>query len=86
MATYMTWKEMYQKAYDPAHMDLGSAGTNAGIALRNFSIKGEYNPIIRNITRIPIEMAFFTIGDECSRVHTLWKVEKYKPKRKLLYR
>ncbi len=73
MTTYMTWLEMYQSAYDPLHMDLGSGGRNAALALRQFDLQGEEHLLTRKISHSPLERAFFAMGDEVSRVNTkLW--------------
>ncbi len=84
MTTYMTWLEMYQRAYDPQHMDLGNEGRNAARALRQFDFQGEEHPLTRKISHSPLERAFFAMGDEVSRVNTkLWNFNGgyRKPKR-----
>ena len=83
MTTYLTWKEMYQRAYDPKYMDLGSAGRNAALALRQFDLQGEQHPHIRQVSHSPLERAFFAMGDEASRVNTkLWNFTGNKRKQK----
>lgn len=73
MTTYLTWKEMYQQAYDPQYMDSGPGGTSAAIALRHFDLQGEQHPQTRRLSHSPLERAFFAIGDEVSRVNgKLW--------------
>ena len=83
MTNYLTWKEMYQRAYDPLYMDLGSTGRNAALALRQFDFQGEQHPHIRQVAHSPLERAFFTMGDEASRVNTkLWNFTGNKRKQK----
>ena len=73
MTAYLTWKEMYQRAYDPVYMDLGSTGRNAALALREFDLRGEQHPQTRQLAPSPLERAFFATGDEASRINNkLW--------------
>lgn len=75
---------MYQRAYDPLYMDLGSTGRNAALALRQFDLQGEQHPHIRQIAHSPLERAFFTTGDEASRVNAkLWNFAGKRRERKL---
>jgi len=74
---------MYQRAYDPAYMDLDSNGTNAARALREFDLKAEQHPQTRQLAHSPLERAFFGIGDEASRINSkLWNFTGYKHKQK----
>ena len=83
MTTYLTWMEMYQRAYDPQYMDGGSNGTKAAIALRHFDLQGEQHPQTRQVSHSPLERAFFAIGDECSRVNgKLWNFAGNKRKQR----
>lgn len=83
MTTYLTWKEMYQQAYDPQYMDFGSNGTNAARALWHFDLQGEQHPQTRQLSHSPLERAFFAIGDEVSRVNgKLWNFQGRKESRK----
>ena len=76
MTTYLTWKEMYQRAYDPQYMDSGYNGTNAAIALRQFDLQGEQHLQTRQLSHSPLERAFFAMGDEVSRVNSkLWNFQ-----------
>lgn len=73
MTTYLTWTQMYQRAYDSEDMDLGSEGRNAARALREFDFKGEQHPQTRQLAYSPLERAFFATGDEASRINSkLW--------------
>lgn len=83
MTTYLTWKEMYQRAYDPQSMDLGSTGRNAALALRQFDLRGEQHLLTREVSHNPLERTFFAMGDECSRVNSkLWNFTGHTRKRK----
>jgi len=73
MTTYLTWLEMYRKAYDPRYVDLGSEGRNAARALRQFDFEGEEHSLTRGVCHSPLERAFFAMGDEVNRVNSkLW--------------
>jgi len=76
MAKYLTWQEMYELAYHPATMDLGSVGRDAARAWRQLDFQGELHHLTRHISHSPLERAFFAIGDEASRVNVkLWNLQ-----------
>ena len=81
MTNYLTWKEMYQRAYDPQYMDLGYDGMNSARALRQFDLLGEQHPLTRQVSHSHLERAFFAMGDECTRVNSkLWNFAGNRPK------